>query len=351
MTAPMLRARVSRVVLGLALVGSRSVTASPSSAGEARAQAATTIQVEGRVTSGTEGHEPAGDLTVRLVGLDEGEVAEAVEAEVRDGRYAVDAPASPGRTYIPHLVYEGVDYFAPPVAVDEASSATRDFLVYATTDEAPQLAITSTVVTVLAIDREQGQIGIEREDLVANPDDRVFVGDEAGVTLRIPSPEATLNASGQNADGEFTFENGVVSTTVPLRPGTLTSIVTRYLVEYDMAEDRYRLRVTAPLPTGEVRARVPVGFARAVEPGDGARRAEDEEAGRADEQAMRVAEATAPLSPGDGLLVDLVGLSGAAVQSNPLTESGGSSAALVAALVVIGGGVTVAARRRRDRDA
>src|SRR5690606_25974425 len=80
-------------------------------------------------------------------------------------------------------------------------------------------------------------------------------------TLRLPAPEGTEDAAGENADGRFGFEGGVVTTTTPLRPGE-TAVITRYLASYDPVGDRYTLRVTAPMSTERVVVRVPESYVR-----------------------------------------------------------------------------------------
>jgi hypothetical protein len=50
-----------------------------------------------------------------------------------------------------------------------------------------------------------------------------------------------------------------------LRPG-LSQIVTRYVVDYEAAENAYLLRVTAPLPTERIAIRVPESFVSALAP-------------------------------------------------------------------------------------
>ena len=321
------------------------------------AQAATG-RVTGTITSGTVGVAIADGVQVRLIVLDGSKVGDAVMAPVSGGRYAASVTLAPGRVFVPHLSYEGVDYFGDPVTfpgnadnlAEGAREANRDFLVYAVTREAPPLVIVSSTVTVVAIDRERGQIGVLREDLVANPADRVYIGDEQRVTLRIPAPTGTVEATGDNAEGTFTFERGVVTTTVPIRPGRLTSIVTRYVVGYDPRADRYALRVTAPLPTERLVVRVPEGYVRAVRPEAGARRAQDERlTGQMEGQVLQVVQSTGSVRPGGGVVVNLVGLATAVAQTNPLTEPRGAAIATALAIAIIGaaiGGVAVAARWR-----
>ncbi|MGE3856973.1 MAG: hypothetical protein AB7G21_08450 [Dehalococcoidia bacterium] len=317
------------------------------------AQAAATIRVSGTIASGTEGMTVGSDVQVRLIILDQSKVVEAIDAPVTDGRYSATAPLVPGRVLVPHATFQGIDYFGDPVPLTEATrEATRDFRVYGTTREATGLAIASSTITVVAIDREAGQMGLLREDMVANPGDRVFVGDAAtGVTLRIPAPTGTLEATGDSAEGTFAFERGVVTTTAPIRPGKLTSIVTRYVVGYDREADQYALRLTAPLPAERLTVRVPQGFVQAVRPEGDAQRAADERlTGQAEGEVLQVVQSTGAVRPGGGIVVTLLGLSTAKLQVNPLTERGGAAIASVIALAIVGGG-TLAAWRWRARPA
>ena len=314
------------------------------------AQAAT-VQVSGRVTSGTAGVTVPDGLTVRLIALDGSNVSTAAEAATRDGRYALSAAVTPGRTYMPHLAYEGVDYLGEPIAPAAAGTPVqRDFLVYATTREAPALTITSTTVTLVAIDREAHRLGFAREDTVANPGDRVYVGSgggapEGNVTLRIPAPDGTLEASGAGTPDAFRLERGVVMAAVPIRPGAPTTVVTRYLVGYDAAANTYRLRVTAPLPSERIAVRVPAGYTR-LRAASGATAAPDERTAEGDAgEVLQVVRSSASTPPGGGILVDLIGLSGR-LQANPLTEGAGALAGSALALVVLAAGVLVGLRRR-----
>jgi len=319
---------------------------------DVQAQAPATIRVSGSVTSGTEGMTVGSGVQVRLIILDHAQVVEAIAAPVTDGRYSATAALMPGRVVIPHATFEGIDYFGDPIPLTDATrEATRDFRIYGTTREAPGLAIASSTVTVVAIDRVEGKIGLLREDMVANPSDRVFVGDAgSGVTLRIPAPTGTLEATGDSAEGTFAFERGVVTTTAPIRPGRLTSIVTRYVVGYDREADQYALRVTAPLQAERLAVRVPEGFVHAVRPEGDARRAADERVGGAEGEVLQVVQSTGAVRPGGGIVVNLLGLSTAELQTNPLTERRGAAIASLIALAIVGGG-TLAAWRWRARPA
>ena len=306
----------------------------------AQAQAAT-LQVTGRVTSGTAGAAVPEGLIVRLIALDGTNASTAAQAATRDGRYALTAAATGGRTYIPHLVYEAIDYFGDPIGSDAATSAPaqRDFLVYATTREQPALTIASTAVTLVAIDRQAHQLGFTREDAIANPGDRVYLGNDDGVTLHLPAPDGTIEASGIGTPEAFRLERGVLAAAVPIRPGALTTVVTRYLVDYDPAANSYRLRVTAALPSERIIVRVPAGYAR-LRAVSGATAAPDEPAAAgADAGAvLQVVRSSASTPPGGGILVDIVGLSGR-LQSNPLTAGTGALAGTAIALAILGGGV------------
>lgn len=303
-----------------------------------------TGRISGAIRSGTEGVSVADGVQVQLIVVDGSSIGAPVVATAASGKYAADVPIAAGRVIVPHVVYLGVEYFGDPVTFDATTrTATRDFVLYEVAHDAPQLAIASSTVTVVAIDREQGQIGLLREDMVANPGDRVFVGDARGVTLRIPTPTGTVEATGDNVDGTFAFDDrGVVTTTVPIRPGKLTSIVTRYVVSYDTRADQYALRVTTPLPAEQLTVRVPEGYAGQLRPETGARRVADmPTTGQSGNSVLQVVQSTGSISPGGGIVVNLVGLSKAVVHTNPLTERRGALLAIVLALAIVGGATAV----------
>jgi len=342
---------VTRRAPGLAaafLVAALAVTFGAAAPMRAGAQAAT-ARITGAITSGTPGVAIPDSVQVRVIVLEGSTVVEAIPATVSGGRYTATASIAPGRVFIPHLNYQGVDYFSEAASFTTGGSeATRDFLVYETTHEAPQLAILSSTVTVVAIDREQHQIGLLREDVVVNPGDRVFVGDAQGITLRIPALPGTVDASGDNTDGRFALDGDMITTAAPIRPGRPTSIVTRYIVGYDAAADQYALRVTSPLPAERIAVRVPVGYVGSVKAGTGARRAADERPAPQEQgPVFQVVESTGSVRPGGGIVVNLAGLSTAAVQTNPLTGTRGAAIAAAIALAIVGGGTAAAMRWRR----
>ncbi|GMU41313.1 MAG: hypothetical protein AMXMBFR23_21790 [Chloroflexota bacterium] len=337
----MSRRWVLRALLAVACLGTAAVP------GGASGQANDGL-IAGAITMGSAGatlDESA--LSVRIIILENEAVSGTVDAEVADGRYEARVPAILSRTYVPVISYRGVQYFVPPAILDGAApEVIQDVTVYETTTERPDLTVESTVVTVVAIDRDLGQMGLLREDLVRNPSDRVYVGGEGGVTLRLPAPEGTLEGSGDNPEGTFTLEAGGISAALPIRPLSTTSVITRYLVEYDVQEDAYLLRVTAPLQTDRVAVRVPEGFLRGMEPEGEARRADDERIGEgATANTLRVVEQSG-VGPGQGLIVRLDGFAPER-NVNTLTEPSGAAIGAATALVLLAGAVAVAATRRR----
>ncbi|MDA0270213.1 MAG: hypothetical protein O2798_04335 [Chloroflexi bacterium] len=287
-------------------------------------------------------------LSIRIVILEGEAVAGAVTADVVDGRYEARVPAILARTYVMIVTYRGIQYFVPPaILAPETPELEQDVTVYETTSERPDLVIEQTLMTLVAVDRDLGRMGFIREDLVTNPSDRVYVGDDRGVTLRIPAPEGTLEATGDNAEGAFTLEAGAVSAAVPFQPFTTTSVVTRYLVEYDVAEDAYLLRVTAPVTTGRIEARVPQGFLRGIDPQSPAESEGDVTVGEGATAAVLKVVAQGATEPGQSLLVRLDGIS-PTPNVNALTELPAAIIAALLAALGIGGAVAVAASRRPD---
>ncbi|MDO9445715.1 MAG: hypothetical protein Q7K37_10415 [Dehalococcoidia bacterium] len=305
--------------------------------------------VAGQILMGTAGATlDESVLQVRLVILEEEAVAGTVNATVTEGRYEARVPAVLSRTYVPVITYRDIQYFVPPAILDpSAPEVVQDVTVYETTTERPDLTIESTTVTLVAIDRDLGQMGFLREDLVRNPGDRVYIGDDRGVTLRLPVPEGTLEGTGDNPEGTFTLEAGAISVALPIRPLSTTSVVTRTLVEYDVAEDEYTLRVTAPLAADLVQVRVPEGFLRGLDPQGGAGRAGDVIVGEAPDTTTLQVVSQATVGPGQGLIVRLDGFAPER-RVNALTEARGAMVAALVTLLVVGGAVTAATLRRRS---
>lgn len=272
-------------------------------------------------------------LTVQLIVLGEGGVQSAQEATTEAGRFAFDVEADADLSYVVRGVYDGVQYLTPPVLLSpELPTAEVELVVYATTTEPPALSVDRTTVTVLRLDRANAQIVFLREDEVRNPGDRVFVGDEEGVTLRIPLPDGTLVAEA-GGEGDSRVEGGTLAVGTALRPG-VTTVVSRYVVGYDRARDAYALRVTAPLPTDQMEVSVPTRFADEIRPLAGsAVVGERDESG----EPSTVVGHEGAAGPGESVTVLLDGLAGRNTP-NPLTGTTGAAVAVVLALAIIAGG-------------
>ncbi len=320
--------------------------ATPAAGGAAEAMAGTVVA---RLVAGTAGTSLADGVPVELITLGGAGELEVQRGEANDGRAEFAATADPALTHVLRVIYAGVQYFGDPVLLSpELPAAEVEVRVYETTTEQPALSVTSTVVTVLALDRDAAELTLVREDLVANGADRVYVAarapgaDSGGATLRLPLPEGTRDATGLTEEGSFVRGAGTLDADLPLRPG-VTSIVTRYTVGYDRARDAYRLRVTAPLPTERVEVRVPARFVRELRALDGAERAPDAEL---EGERLLVAESAGAAREGQGTLVELRGLSGSTA-SNPLTEGRGPLLATALALLLLPAAVWALARAGR----
>lgn len=302
--------------------------------------------VRGRVTMASAGASLEGVVEVELIIFDGQQAAGRVKAPVRDGAYEARLPASATRVYVPRINYERVDYFVDPVRFNGTErAATRDFTVYATTDRADMLQLIQTIVTVIAVDREAGEIGVLREDVVAITGDRIFAGGTSGITLRIPAPDGTIEATEE--EGRGILANGVLAVTTPVRPGEASSIITSYIVKYDPARDRYRLRVTVPVPAESVVARVPRDFVRGVRPVAPAEQADDQVLQDEARTVLHVVRTTARIEAGQSLLMDIDGVAGT-LNHHPLTEQPGAS---IAAAAVIAGVTALGVLIWRRREA
>ncbi len=288
-------------------------------------------RISGRVTNGTAGATLTGAVTVELITLLDGDGVSSRETLVANGLYEFTLRPTALESHVLRTVYRGVQYLSGVVVLSpELPEGEQDFVVYETTTEQPRLTIELTVMTVIELDRAQARLRLARQDLVNNPGDRVYVGDETGVTLRIPTPEGTIEANGEADQGEFILEGGRLAATMPLHPG-VNSVVTQYLVGYDRDHDSYRARATAPLPGERMELRVPERFVRGARPDSNGRRAGDIEIGG---ERVMVFERTAPALPGEGLIVELEGLSGENA-SNPLTDRNGAIVGSMLALLVL----------------
>jgi len=319
------------------------VAQSPATPAGGAAEGATGA-VLARLVSGTAGARVADGVAVELITLGGTGELQVQRAEANGGRAEFAAAADPALTHLLRVIYAGVQYFGDPVLLStELPSAEVEVRVYETTTEPPPITVTSTVVTVIALDREAAELTIVREDLVENGTDRVYVSARAGgATLRLPLPEGTRDASALSEEGSFVLGGGTLDVDLPLRPG-VTSVVTRYTVGYDRARDGYRLRVTAPLPTERVEVRVPARFVRELRALDGAERAPDAEL---EGERLLVAASAAEAREGQGTLVELRGLAGITA-SNPLTDGRGPLLATALALVLLSAAVWGLARAGR----
>jgi len=303
--------------------------------------------ISGTVILATAGATLGDELRVELVVLAEGSVVGTTPATVTGDRFEVEVPADLGFTFVPLARYQGVQYFADAVILSaEEPNAEREFTVYEATSDQPPLEIVDTIVTVVAIDRGTGELGVIREDIVRNATDRVYTGDGRGITLRLPAPAGTTEAAGENADGTFTLEEGVLVTTTPIRALSETSIITRYLINYDIASDEYELRITAPMDTGRILLRVPQDYTRALRlPSDAVAGPPDVVTTGAGTEVTLRTVILEDAAPGDSLVVLLDGFA-PQLNENALTSHPGALIALFATLLVVGAGTGFALSRR-----
>lgn len=292
----------------------------------------------------------AAGASVELIELQPSGVTSRRAPVGTDGTYEFVVAVDPEVRYVPRIEYQGVQYFGAAIVLTaEASTVEVEAIaVYESTDVPPVLTIQETVITAIALDRARGQIGFIREDLVANPSDRAYIGGDDGITLRLPAPEGTLEAAGENADGTFALNQGVLTTTTPIRASSATSIITRFLVEYDVVEDEYALRVTVPVEAERIVVRVPEDYARRLRPDGNARLGETETLTAASGEAVLLHTAVLEgARPGDSLVVTLDGLA-IEVNHNPLAEAPGSIIAVGIALVALAAGAVATLAYRRE---
>lgn len=324
---------------GLALIAVLALALS--AAGGAAAQEELDGTIRGEVVLGTAGVELPQSMAVELIAIAEDGGLTTMLTLASAGRFVLRVVADASITYLLYADYGGVRYFAqqPLLLSAELPAVEATITVYESTSESPGLRVESTTVTVVALDRAENLIALQREDRVFNPSDRTYIGDDGGVTLRLPVPDATIDAGGAGEGATFSFEGGRLAVSIPFPPG-ITSVVTRYLVGYDRVEDSYRLRATAPLDSGTIELLIPQSFVGDVRPLGESTRGEPRDL---EEERMLVVERTGELRAGASAVAELRGLSGRN-SPNPLTERSGAvgGAALALALLV----AAVAALRR-----
>ena len=260
--------------------------------------------------------------------------------EGADARFEVvpDAQSS----YLVRVVYAGVQYLSTPLLLSpDLPDADVEITIFEPTDERPALTLDSSVATVLALDRAAAQLTLVREDIVRNPSDRVYVGDDQGVTLRLPLPDGVVEAGGTGPEGDYRVDGQTIVTTIPLRPGA-NQIVTRYVVSYDPADNAYALRLTAPLPTERMEIAVPARFIEALEPLAGAERVDDR---TLEGETLSVVALPGLAAPGDSAVASLRGLAGR-TRVNPLTDRPGVVLAALLAVAIVAGGALALVRAR-----
>jgi hypothetical protein len=306
-------------------------------------QASPPGSVSGTVRNGTAGMTSVEGVEVQLLALTRDGRVSSQDAPVVDGRFEFRPPASATVTYILRVTYQGVAYLEPPILLSpEVPDDRREITVYEATTEASGLRIESTVVSVQGLDRAQGQLTLQREDQVINATDRVYVGGDDRVSLRLPAPEGVIDMlDAETLEGESMLDGGVAATTQPLKPG-VNLIVTRYLVGYDRAADEYRIRVTAPLPTAHMEIWVPERFVRDIELGADATVADDRVL---EGEQWRVVARDGAAAEGEGLTATAEGLSRSNA-ANPLTQWPGVAAAVVLSLAAVLVGVALLSRVR-----
>jgi hypothetical protein len=297
--------------------------------------------ISGTVRNGTAGASmPA--VQVQLIAIPPSGPISTQQTVTVDGRFRFEARADASLTYLLRTEHAGIPYLdqAPLLISPELPTAERDLLVWETMDVRPALRIEQTTLTVLSIERSTGRMQLQREDRVVHDGDRVWVGDTDNVTLRVPGPEGLQGVEAQQGfDGAAGVDGQTVTSTRPVRPGTTTFVATM-VVGYDLTQDAYRLRVTAPLPTDAIEVWVPERFANDIDAA-GARTVSEERDG----ERWRVIRSSEAAREGEGLVVNIEGLSGRQ-PDNPLTTTRGAAVASALSLLALVAGAVVLFRLR-----
>lgn len=338
--------RLALLALGLGVVFAGVVTAQSAGAQTPAPTAAPAGRISGTVTNGTADAAGVEGARVQLLALGANGRVTSTDATVEAGRFTFTPPADPNVTYVLRATYQGVSYLVdPPVLLSpELLADERPITVFEVTSTPPALRIESTVMSVQGLDRELGELSLQREDQVTNPGDRVYVGGSDRVTLRIPAPDGVTGLGNtEDIDAEVRLDGLVGTTTQALHPGA-NLVVTRYVVRYDQAGDEYRLRVTSPLPASEMEIWVPERFVDDVRAGSGGVRGADQ---TLQGERWRVIQRLEPAGEGDSLVASIRGLT-RANDANPLLGFPGAViGAAIALAAVVGGSIAGGLSRRR----
>lgn len=303
-------------------------------------------EIYGRLLQGTVGGPTIDAVTLQLITLDNNGVIETTETVSEGASFRFKVAPRAENTHFIRATYKDVPYMSPPVLLSsELPTAELEITVFETTAVQPKLRIDSTIATVLVLDRTNAQLTIERVDEVINPSDRVYVGNRDGVTLRLPLPNNVVETTGVGPEGEFAQAGATITVSMPLRPG-IASVVTRYVVGYDRANDTYTLRVTTPFDAQRMEIEVPIRFSDHLQPLAQSIRANKREVSG---ERVQVIERESAARPGDSVSVRLEGLSGLNAK-NPLTSTTGAFVAVLVAIAVVSGGSLLLVRTRSNDD-
>ncbi len=275
------------------------------------------------------------------------------EARTVGGRFHFDVPTvSANATYVASAVVDGVTYLGnPPLLLSpELPEASVEIVVWPASRARPELHSQLTGLTVVFVDASTGEVTLQREDLVENATPATWLGDDNGVTLKIPSPPGARGAEGEAwYDGlpsvaSFERTGDRVAARVPLRPG-VTLVTTRFRTSASLTDAEFPLHLEAALPTDEVRILAPQRFARALLPGHDARAAEPV---TIEGESVQVVESTGPLVAGASIEGRIQGLGGR-IEENPLSNWKTAAIGLALVFAVVAGGAHLASRASAGR--
>lgn len=203
-----------------------------------------TGSVSGRVTNGTEGGGDVAGLEVelsRFEGMDQVETYTTTVEE--DGSYEfTDLPVNQGEAFLATVTYQGVDFRSGMILLTQETSAERDITIFEQTDDRSVLRIISRGIVIAGADSETGLVEILEIIALENESDRVFVGDEQGIVLRLAMPEDASEISPQPGFefGQMRFEDNVLVSTGGVLPGSHNPMIS-YQIPYQGTSGTLRI--------------------------------------------------------------------------------------------------------------
>ena len=230
----------------------------------ASAQQVEEVVVVGQVENGTAGYLVSADLTVTLHVFVEGQETRVHTTTLdEDGSFRFDGIAlGEGDTLLSRVTYRDVVYTSERLSFEAGrQQLALPVTIYETTDD-PQAIVIAQVHTFMV--REGDRLEIGEIYLLSNSGDQTYIGQEDArtgqretVSFALPEGVRAEDVSlGDGSDGRYSWREGSVVDTMPVRPGIGT---VEALVGYELPyRDGTRVVRAFDIPVASVLFVLPV---------------------------------------------------------------------------------------------